>query len=296
MRLGEGEPALGHFSRGSKPLAGFSPLQVRIAGFREEMNEKATGAAAPDFPASLSPLARVAGMLRRNPRAAWSLLNYEFQRAVGHHLNRRLYPEKSLLPSYLSLNPTRRCNLRCRMCIQHRHSPVRLPDLPWYQPDKELPLEAWIALFEEVTAWRPVLFITGGEPLLYSHILDFIEEAKKRRLVVHLQTNGILLEKVADHLVELGVDMVTVSLDGPPPVHDFIRGQGTFERSSRGLRALRAAQRRRLQGPHKSLASILDGGVTHFRRQRTQRNVYFLDRVPALRQRHGDRIAKIASI
>ena len=197
------------------------------------------------FGHSQGPLARLTGMVQRNPWAAWSLLSYKFQSDLGHHLNRRLFPEKSLPPSYISLNPTRRCNLKCRMCIQHRHTPERPRDLPWYRPDQELPLEAWIPLLDELTGWRPILFITGGEPLLYPHILELIEEAKKRNLLVHLQTNGLLLEKVADQLVALGVEMVTVSIDGPPAVHDYIRGPGTFERSARGLTALRAARAHR---------------------------------------------------
>ncbi|MGQ9687478.1 MAG: radical SAM protein [Desulfobaccales bacterium] len=194
---------------------------------------------------SSSALSRLAGLVQRNPWAAWSLINYQFQNNLGVRLNRRLYPEKSLLPSYISLNPTRRCNLKCRMCIQHRHSPEQPADLPWYRPDQELPLEVWTHLLEELTGWRPILFITGGEPLLYPHILELIEAAKKRRLLVHLQTNGLLLEKVAEDLVALGVEMVTVSIDGPPAVHDYIRGPGTFERSARGLAALQSARERR---------------------------------------------------
>ncbi len=94
------------------------------------------------------------------------------------------------MPSYISISPTKRCNLKCRMCIQHRHSTDRPAALSWYQPDKELPLEAWTNLFEELTRWRPILFITGGEPLLYPRILEVLEEAKKRHLVVHSRSLG----------------------------------------------------------------------------------------------------------
>jgi MoaA/NifB/PqqE/SkfB family radical SAM enzyme len=131
--------------------------------------------------------------------------------------------------------------------VPHVHPASPYPEaargLSWYQPDKELPLEAWTEFFEELTKWRPVVFITGGEPLLYGRILEFIEEAKKRHLVVHLQTNGLLLEQVADQVVGLGVEMVTVSLDGPPAIHDYIRGPGSFEKSARGLTALWTARR-----------------------------------------------------
>lgn len=197
----------------------------------------------PDFP-SRSLVARFAGLARQNPWVLWSLLHYEFQGQLGWRLNRRVYPQKSIPPSYLSISPTRRCNLKCRMCIQHRHGPGTPGDITWYKPDQELPLEAWVALFEELTTWRPVVFITGGEPLLYPHILEFMEGAKKRGLLVHLQTNGVLLEGMAPHLVSLGVEMVTVSLDGPAEVHNRIRGAGTFQRSAQGLQALKEARAR----------------------------------------------------
>lgn len=198
-------------------------------------------------------LVRLAGIAQRNPWVVWSYLHYEYQCNLGSNLNRRLFPEKSLFPSYVSISPTRRCNLKCKMCIQHRQSTDKPENLTWYKPDQELPLDAWVNLFDELTRWRPIVFITGGEPLLYPHILEFIEEAKKRNLLVHLQTNGILLAKMADHLVNLGVEMVTVSLDGPPAIHDLIRGEGTFQQSVRGFRALVEARRR-----HQSPSPLMD--------------------------------------
>jgi MoaA/NifB/PqqE/SkfB family radical SAM enzyme len=64
--------------------------------------------------------------------------------------------------------------------------------------------------------------------------------------MIHLQTNGTLLNKVADFLVEQGVEMVTVSLDGPMEVHDDIRGQQqAFSLTTAGIAALVAARNRR---------------------------------------------------
>ena len=148
------------------------------------------------------------------------------------------------MPTYMRIHPTMRCNLKCRTCIQYRHNPDSPSDLMWFRKDQELSLDAWTHLFEELVKWRPLLFITGGEPLLYPHILEFIEEAKKRKLLIHLQTNGILLDRLADHLVSLGVEMVTVSLDGPPTIHDYLRGEGNFHRSAKGAQTLAEARRR----------------------------------------------------
>jgi MoaA/NifB/PqqE/SkfB family radical SAM enzyme len=70
---------------------------------------------------------------------------------------------------------------------------------------------------------------------------------------LRLTTNGTLLPRVADLLVSQGVEWVTVSLDGPPEVHDLIRGQqGAFLRTVAGIKALAEARVR-----HKRQAPIM---------------------------------------
>jgi MoaA/NifB/PqqE/SkfB family radical SAM enzyme len=55
-------------------------------------------------------------------------------------------------------------------------------------------------------------------------------------------TSGAALVDVADDLVEAGVDQVYVSIDGPPAVHDAIRGvPGAFDRAFNGLEAIQSA-------------------------------------------------------
>ncbi len=106
------------------------------------------------------------------------------------------------------------------MCEQHRHTTDRPDNLTWYNPVRELPLAAWTALFDQVVSFRPRLYLTGGEPTLYRDFPGLLQEAKKRRLPVHLQTNGTRLAELAELLVAQGVEMVTVSLDGPAEIHD----------------------------------------------------------------------------
>jgi MoaA/NifB/PqqE/SkfB family radical SAM enzyme len=186
----------------------------------------------------------------RNPRMAQTLLRQEFRQRVGISLDQRFRDGISGPPVSLSLNLTRRCNLKCVMCEQHRHHSGPT-GLSWYDPARELPLATWIGLLEQVAAFRPQLYLTGGEPTLYRHFPELLTEAKQRGFVVHLQTNGTRLDRMADTLVAQGVDIVTVSLDGPPKVHDRVRGlEGAFWKSREGIKALVAArQRQRSPGP-----------------------------------------------
>jgi MoaA/NifB/PqqE/SkfB family radical SAM enzyme len=194
--------------------------------------------------------ARALKLVWQNPRMAHTLLREEYRKKFGIALDRRFRDGLSGPPVNLNLNLTRRCNLKCVMCEQHRHDPGPT-GLSWYDPKRELPLSAWISLLDQVAAFRPRLYLTGGEPTLYPHFPEFLQEAKGRGLVVHLQTNGTLLDRLADLLVAQGVEMVTVSMDGPAEVHNAIRGQeGAFQKTCAGIKALVAARhRQRSPGP-----------------------------------------------
>jgi MoaA/NifB/PqqE/SkfB family radical SAM enzyme len=182
-------------------------------------------------------------VFRRNPGVIRSVLREEFRQRWGISLDRRYRQGRSALPVRMTLDLTRRCNLKCVMCEQHRHQPGNSTDPSWYDPARELPLAAWTNLLDQVSSFRPRLYITGGEPLIYPHFAELIQEIKKRKFSVNLQTNGTLLDRAADLLVAVGVEIVTLSLDGPPEVHDRIRGQsGAFRRSREGIDALLAAR------------------------------------------------------
>jgi MoaA/NifB/PqqE/SkfB family radical SAM enzyme len=193
---------------------------------------------------------RALKLMWRNPAMAHTLLREEYRNRFGIPLDRRFRDHLSGAPVNLNLNLTRRCNLKCVMCEQHRHAPGPT-GLSWYDPRRELPLSAWVSLLDQVAGFRPRLYLTGGEPTLYPHFAEFLQAAKPRGFVVHLQTNGTLLDRVADSLVAQGVEMVTISLDGPAEVHDAIRGQaGAFQKTCGGIQALVAARdRHRSPGP-----------------------------------------------
>jgi len=100
-------------------------------------------------------------------------------------------------------------------------------------------LPSWTRLLDEIAAWSPIVSIYGGEPLLYPGLVPLIREVKKRGLTCTMITNGWDLEEMARPLAESGIDAIAVSIDGPPGVHDRIRGrEGSFARVAAGVRAL----------------------------------------------------------
>ncbi len=195
-------------------------------------------------------ITRSLALARRHPEFIKPYARLIFQRKVAVYYERRFRNGYSSLPARIQIHPTRRCNLKCMMCIQHRHSSDNPHDLPWYDPDQELPLEVWITLLDQVARFRPWINISGGEPMLYSRFGELIQAARQRALPVEINTNGTLLARQAEFLVQNDVSTVSVSIDGPEDIHDMIRGRtGLFSRSVKGIQALFEA-RRKLDRPN----------------------------------------------
>jgi MoaA/NifB/PqqE/SkfB family radical SAM enzyme len=99
--------------------------------------------------------------------------------------------------------------------------------------------------------WRVrELVLTGGEPLLHPRLWEFAALCGGRRRT--LLTNGLLLERQADQVAQ-HCEEVIVSLDGPGPLHDRIRGVPTFAELQRGVQAL---QQRSPQLPIRARATV----------------------------------------
>jgi radical SAM protein with 4Fe4S-binding SPASM domain len=158
------------------------------------------------------------------------------------------------MPTFVQLRVTNLCNLRCKMCGQWGETGVfrehkgdgatdgeaeraRIRDLIGLR--RQLGLDDYVRLLDELAPHRPIITLFGGEPFLYPEIMPLIRAIKARGLVATVITNGWHLERHARELVESGMDTIAVSIDGSPAVHDRIRGRETsFERAAAGIRAV----------------------------------------------------------
>jgi MoaA/NifB/PqqE/SkfB family radical SAM enzyme len=89
------------------------------------------------------------------------------------------------------------------------------------------------------TPGRPLVSFTGGEPLLHPGVVDFVAMAHAKGCPTGLTTNGWFLAGKAKALRDAGLDMLTVSVDGPAATHNRIRGAHSFERLAAGLAEFR---------------------------------------------------------
>jgi len=81
--------------------------------------------------------------------------------------------------------------------------------------------------------------LSGGEALMHSDLFALCRILRERNIRISLLSSGLLLERHAPSIAEW-IDDVIVSLDGPPAIHDEIRGvPSAFALLTRGVIALR---------------------------------------------------------
>jgi heme b synthase len=131
---------------------------------------------------------------------------------------------------------TRSCNLNCIHC---RAAAERGP----YQG--ELATEECFRFIDEVAAFsRPVLILTGGEPLLREDIFEIASYSTRKGLRVVMAVNGTLLSaEKAQAAKQAGIQRVSISLDGAAAeTHDRFRGViGAFAGAMEGISYLKEA-------------------------------------------------------
>lgn len=132
----------------------------------------------------------------------------------------------------VQVHVTRACNLRCRHCYsesgpEHRsgldlHEIVTFLDWAYHHGYSHLSL-------------------SGGEPFLYTHLKPLLAHARETGWQISTATNGTLLQnKSARDCLEY-LDLVGVSFDGPPSLHNDLRQRKTaFARAEQGLAVLRS--------------------------------------------------------
>jgi len=109
------------------------------------------------------------------------------------------------------IEPTVACNLDCITCFRNE----------WDQPIGRMSEESFAHILAGLKAMNPIphVYFGGiGEPLFHPRTVEWIKQVKALGTVVELITNGtILTEKKSRQLIEAGLDVLWVSLDGATP-------------------------------------------------------------------------------
>jgi radical SAM protein with 4Fe4S-binding SPASM domain len=146
-------------------------------------------------------------------------------------------------PLHLTIFLTRRCNARCAFCFSRAIPAHDAPELAADEIER-------IARTAGRLLW---LALSGGEIFLRDDLPLIVASAARhtRPAIILLPTNGLLPDRVLAMTEEILLScpksavVVKVSLDGPPGLHDRLRGvPGAFDRAVETQRRLaRLAER-----------------------------------------------------
>ncbi len=140
------------------------------------------------------------------------------------------------MPRLIAWEITRSCHLACRHC---RADATRGPY------EGELATRECLDLLDNIASFsRPIIILTGGEPMNRPDVFEIASHATGLGLRTVLATCGAMIDEAsAGRIAESGIKMISISLDGADAAgHDAFRGViGAFEASLKGLHAAQQA-------------------------------------------------------
>ena len=125
----------------------------------------------------------------------------------------KLYDSFGRKHNYLRMSLTERCNLRCVYCMPEEGVTLTADsNLPTLEERSRL-LETFIDRFGV-----DKLRFTGGEPTISPHLLPLVKLAKEKGVKnIGITSNGLVLERHLEKLVDAGMNSVNISLDTTCP-------------------------------------------------------------------------------
>jgi len=146
-------------------------------------------------------------------------------------------PHNSYKLQIVAWEVTRSCNLSCVHCRSSSHFG------PYSQELDTIKGKEILDQIREVG--RPMIILTGGEPLLRKDIFLLAGYGTERGLRMVIGTNGTLITPdIAKEIRDSGIKRVSVSLDGATKErHDkFRQVNGAFDMAMKGISCLREAE------------------------------------------------------
>lgn len=134
-------------------------------------------------------------------------------RAVKSLIQAKLYKRRT--PLIVGWSITNRCNSRCKYCNA------------WDMKSEELQTRQIFSVIEELSRLGTLkIQFTGGEPLLREDLGQIIDFCKEKGIITAINSSGSLFAKKINELKNL--NLLCLSLDGPEPTHDYLRGEGSY--------------------------------------------------------------------
>jgi len=178
----------------------------------------------------------------------FNFLKGYFLNWLSYHLN---YP--FVKPWRVNFDVTHACPLRCKMC--------RIWRMP--RKGKEMSIEDAKKLVDQIAAWGiDHISFAGGETLVRKDFtVELIEYASSKNIRTDLITSGVLLdEELCERLMDAGLSKISLSVDGATKeTHDYIRGEGTFEKIMRVAEILKTLKEEKKSNIELEFTTVIMG-------------------------------------
>jgi Fe-coproporphyrin III synthase len=132
----------------------------------------------------------------------------------------------------IQIHPSLQCNLFCKHCYSNSGP---------YVPDNNLKVESLLNVISDAAelGYNTVSF-SGGEPLTYKGLERLLTHCKSLGLGTSVTTNGTLFTTEKLQKLKGLVDLLAISLDGPPKLHNEMRASvNAFELLTNGVDAVK---------------------------------------------------------
>lgn len=154
------------------------------------------------------------------------------EKPTGHAKDKGDTPDLRLV----AWETTRNCNLNCVHC---RAAATCGPY------SGELDTQAAFKLLDQIAeVAKPIIILTGGEPLLREDIFDIAKYGHNKGMRMVMAPNGTLVTpEMAVRMADSGIQRISVSLDGSTAKsHDKFRGvEGAYEGALNGIQNAKSA-------------------------------------------------------
>jgi len=194
----------------------------------------------------------------KTPELVTYALRFGLRKRLTVDLDYRRQDGYSAPMRQVDIKITNACNLRCKTCAQWGEAGYML-NAPSSVVKETVPLEVYKRLVDDIVGLKPWIYIWGGEPFLYPELIPLLAYIKEKHVLASVVTNGTRLAKHAEELVDIGLDALMLSVDGPREAHDTIRGvPGTFDTLMSAIEAVQEARHRRgRQKPYITLVTTV---------------------------------------
>jgi len=165
---------------------------------------------------SLGAVAKNIRPLLPHPWIGLKLMALEGEKWLFNLLNPNAAQGRARSIRQVSIRITDDCNLRCHTCGQWGdHGFLHGKSLADLKREEVTP-ERYLEVFADLVAHghHPMIYLWGGEPMLYEGTLPIIKGAAKMGLPTSIATNGTRVAARAQELVEAPLFLLQMSIDG----------------------------------------------------------------------------------